>query len=99
MSFNGYFSRHGESNFPIPSSGEPYVYLKSLAQHPGIASRVRKIANAKLNAYTNNLSTHGMENSLSFLKSAAAICRSHELNFIEAKAKELESLGFLGSEE
>lgn len=55
--------------------------------------------NSKIKTYTKNISTQGKQNSLNFLKAAATACRNHELNFIETKAKELEQLGFLGTEE
>ena len=48
MKLKGYFTSHGKSNFPIPSSNEPYVYLKSLANHPCIGSRIHSIVNLKL---------------------------------------------------
>lgn len=94
-----YFTRKGDSNFPLPSSSEPYVYLKSLMNNPGITQRIGMLAQTKLKTYSDTLASHGMENSLEFLKNAAAIQRSHELDFINTKVKELQSLGLLGREE
>ena len=105
-----YLSRKGESGYYVPSGREPYTYLNSLlTSNYALARRIGDLAQARINALAENIQIHGLTRSnnpklshrtaLDFLKEVANKQRSHEIAYIQARIKDIESLGKIGTEE
>lgn len=105
-----YLSRKGATGYYVPSGREPYTYLNSLldSNYP-LARRIGGLAQSRIDALADNIQIHGLTRSnspklshrtaLDFLKEVANKQRSHEVAYIQARIKDIQSLGPVGTEE
>ena len=97
---SNYYSRTGDTGYPIPSINNPYVYLQSLlSESKGAQFRVGQRAKTLLNHSDIRITNQSIDSGLEFLKEVAIKQREHERVFIEEKIKRLAALGDIGKEE